>query len=235
MSDGMSKAKLALRMLTEGMSIRATERTTGIHRDTPCKLIVLFGTACRRFLEARMHGLKLTHLQFDEQWTFVAKKQSRLTIEEKATCRDVGDIYLWTCVDQQTKLMPSFLIGKRSADNARRFLSNCQSDSPSQLRTPAMPTHSRKVDIGAEGRLFFQLDGAGQGVGMFAARLAPIATALDPLAASVHGGVGEQDDAAGARCPVSVSRTRSRDDVLFCGNRHGFDDETTTQGEVLSL
>lgn len=118
----LDKAKLALRMLTEGMSMRSTERTTGIHRATLSKLIVLFGTACRKFMDDRMTGLKLTHLQFDEQWTFVFKKQARLTIEEKATRHDIGDVYLWTCVDQQTKLMPSFLIGKRSADNARRFM-----------------------------------------------------------------------------------------------------------------
>jgi transposase-like protein/IS1 family transposase len=115
-------AKLALRMLTEGMSIRATERTTGLHRDTICKLLVFFGEACRRFLDRRMRGLNLTHLQFDEQWTFVAKKQSRLTVEERVDCHDKGDMYLWTCIDEKTKLMPSFIIGKRSADNTRRFL-----------------------------------------------------------------------------------------------------------------
>ncbi len=69
-----------------------------------------------------MHSLKLTHLQFDEQWTFVQKKQARLTVDEKRECHDIGDMYLWTCIDEQTKLLPSFLIGKRSADNARRFL-----------------------------------------------------------------------------------------------------------------
>jgi transposase-like protein len=124
MQVNVEKAKLALRMLTEGMSIRATERITGIHRDTLCKLVVLFGTACKKFMDDRMHGLKLTHLQFDEQWTFVGKKQSRLTVEEKETCHDLGDAYIWTCIDEQTKLLPSFLIGKRSADNARRFLSD---------------------------------------------------------------------------------------------------------------
>lgn len=115
-------AKLVLRMLTEGMSIRATERTTGVHRDTICRLVVMFGDACRSFLDKRMRNLSLTHLQFDEQWTYVFKKQARLTIHERAECHDKGDVYLWTCVDQKTKLMPSFLIGKRSADSARRFL-----------------------------------------------------------------------------------------------------------------
>lgn len=114
-------AKRALHMLVEGSSIRATERVTGIARNTLCKLVVYFGQACRRFLDQKMRGLKLDHLQFDEQWTFVFKKQARLTIEQRQKCNDMGDIYLWTCIDQQTKLMPAFRVGKRSADNARRF------------------------------------------------------------------------------------------------------------------
>lgn len=136
MTVNLDKAKLALRMLTEGMSIRATERTTGVNRNTLCKLVVLFGTACRKFLDDRMHTLKLTHLQFDEQWTFVGKKQARLTVDEKRERHDIGDVFLWTCIDQQTKLMPSFLIGKRSADNARRFLS----DVSKRLARPAPHT-----------------------------------------------------------------------------------------------
>ncbi len=115
-------AKLALNLLTQGMSIRATERTTGLHRDTICRLVVFFGDACQRFLDQRMRGLKLTHLEFDEQWTYVARKQSRLTVNGKAELHDEGDIFLWTCIDQPTKLMPAFRVGKRSADNARRFM-----------------------------------------------------------------------------------------------------------------
>ena len=115
-------AKLVLNLLTQGMSIRAAERITKIHRDTICKVLVFFGDACRRFLDEQMRGLTLSHLQFDEQWTYVYKKQSRLTTDERAERHDQGDVYLWTCIDQKTKLMPSFLIGKRSADNARRFM-----------------------------------------------------------------------------------------------------------------
>jgi transposase-like protein len=73
MRVSVADAKLALSLLTQGMSIRATERTTGLHRDTICKLVVLFGEACKRFLDQRMRGLTLTHLQFDEQWTYVYK------------------------------------------------------------------------------------------------------------------------------------------------------------------
>ncbi len=115
-------AKLALRLLVEGNSVRSTERITGLHRDTICRLLVFFGQACQAFLDRRMRHLTLTHLEFDEQWTYIFKKQSRLSVTERATCYDKGDVYLWTCIDRETKLMPSFRIGKRSADNARRFM-----------------------------------------------------------------------------------------------------------------
>lgn len=115
-------ARLILRLLVEGASIRSAERVTGVHRDTICRLLVYFGHACKDFLDARMRNLTLDHLECDEQWTFVGKKQSRLTIDERRESSELGDIYLWTCIDQQTKLMPCFLIGKRSADNARRFM-----------------------------------------------------------------------------------------------------------------
>jgi len=110
MRVAVEDAKLVLHLLPQGMSIRATERTTGMNRNTISKLIVLFGRACKQFLDIRMRNLTLTHLQFDEQWTYVYKKQSRLTTIERTERHDQGDIYLWTCIDQKTKLMPSFLI-----------------------------------------------------------------------------------------------------------------------------
>ena len=118
----VADAKRALHLLTEGMSVRGTARTTGLSKKTILKLIVHFGKACREFLDARMQNLTLDHLQFDEQWTYVFKKQSRLPVDDRRDIGDQGDIYLWTCVDQRTKLMPSFRIGKRTGDNARRFM-----------------------------------------------------------------------------------------------------------------
>jgi transposase-like protein/IS1 family transposase len=118
----VATAKTILQLLLEGSSIRSAERITGVHRDTICRLIVRFGDACQVFMHQRMQRLELTHLQFDEQWTYVAKKQARLTTLERETTAEIGDMYLWTAVDRKTKLMPAFLIGKRSADNCRRFM-----------------------------------------------------------------------------------------------------------------
>ena len=84
--------------------------------------MVRFGTACREFLDQRMRNLTLDHLQFDKQWTYVYKKQARLPVDTRREIPDMGDIYIWTCIDQKTKLMPSFRLGKRTGDNARRFM-----------------------------------------------------------------------------------------------------------------
>lgn len=114
--------QMILRMLCEGNSIRSTSRVTGHHKNTVERVIREFGSASSLFMDDVMRDLTLTHLELDEMWTFVAKKQKRLTVEEKAARYDIGDVYLWTALDQPTKLIPSFIVGKRSADNARRFL-----------------------------------------------------------------------------------------------------------------
>lgn len=77
---------------------------------------------CQSVMDEHFVNLNLRHVEVDEMWTFVGKKQARLTVEEKARCFDKGDVYLWYGVDQDTKLIPALLCGKRNADNARRFM-----------------------------------------------------------------------------------------------------------------
>src|SRR5260370_228347 len=69
-----------------------------------------------------MRNLSLRHLQCDEIWTFVQKKEGRLPAEERRMIRNQGDIYLWIAFDEQTKLIPTFALGKRTGDMARRFM-----------------------------------------------------------------------------------------------------------------
>lgn len=121
------RRQLILRLLCEGNSVRSTSRVTGAEKKTVLRAIVTFGGACKRFLDERMRGLALDHLECDEQWTYVAKKQANLTVEEREDCADRGDVYLWTAFDQRSKLVPTFALGKRSADNARRFMTDLAS------------------------------------------------------------------------------------------------------------
>jgi len=111
-----------LHHLVEGNTLRSTARLTGVHRTTIMRLMVAFGQRCKAFMDARLRNLTLGHIEVDEIWTFVEKKQARLTADERAERADVGEVYLWTCLDKETKLVASFLVGKRSGDNARRLM-----------------------------------------------------------------------------------------------------------------
>jgi IS1 family transposase len=108
--------------LVNGQSIRATERITGVNKDTICRLLVRIGDGCRDLLDSEMRNLSLKHLQCDEIWTFCGKKQGKLDADEKRMIFDQGDIYLWVAFDEQTKLIPTFILGKRTGDMARRFM-----------------------------------------------------------------------------------------------------------------
>lgn len=110
-----------VRHLVDGCGIRTTERITGVHRDTICRLLVRIGTGCRSFLDETMQGLTLRHLQCDEIWTFVGKKQAQLGAEEKRFTNRTGDIYLWVALDEQTKLIPTFRERKTGQDWGDKF------------------------------------------------------------------------------------------------------------------
>ncbi len=146
-----------LHHLVEGSSLRSTTRLTGVHRATITNLMIRFGVGCQRLMDREFQGLSLGHVEIDEMWGFVSKKQGRLTIEEKATRHDIGDVYLWTAIDQDTKLIPSFLLGKRSADNARRLLNDLASrmDMPnphaSDARDFQRPGYEPVVQISTDG------------------------------------------------------------------------------------
>jgi IS1 family transposase len=116
------KRKLILKLLCEGNSLRSTSRITGCHVQTIGRLVRNFGDASHVFLDEQLRSLTLRHVEVDEIWTFVQKKQSRLTIEERQTRHDLGDIYLWTVLDADTKLLVSHVVGKRSGDMARRLM-----------------------------------------------------------------------------------------------------------------
>ncbi len=111
-----------LNHLVEGNTLRSTSRLTGVHRTTIQNLLVAFGQSCQAFMDRELRNLTLKHVECDEIWTFVQKKQSRLTINERAERSDIGDVFVWTALDADTKLIASHIVGKRSADNARRLM-----------------------------------------------------------------------------------------------------------------
>jgi len=111
--------------LVEGCSIRATERMTGAHRDTIMRLLCRVGDACEKLMDERMRGLNCKVLQVDEIWTFVHKKQRRLSKEE-AVNRSIGDQYVFLALDAETKLIPNYTVGKRDMRTTFEFIFDLQ-------------------------------------------------------------------------------------------------------------
>ncbi|MFQ5732147.1 MAG: hypothetical protein ACE5KM_09340 [Planctomycetaceae bacterium] len=104
--------------LAEGNSIRATSRLVRVHRNTVMNLLADFGPSCGHFMDLAFGNLRLEHLQIDEIWTFVGKKQGRLTDDEREDDPTIGDIDLFTAIDEATKLVPAFALGKRTKETA---------------------------------------------------------------------------------------------------------------------
>lgn len=124
MANRMSaeKRNTILRLLVEGNSIRSVCRLMRTNIPSVLRQLQWAGDHCAEMMESKFRGLNLRHVECDEIWTFVQKKQSRLTIEERAERSDIGDAYLFTAQDQGTRLIAAHLLGKRSADNTRRFM-----------------------------------------------------------------------------------------------------------------
>lgn len=112
-------AVLALQLLLEGNSIRSTERLTKLDRNTIMSLLVLAGQRCQALMNAKMRGLSIKRIQIDEIWTYVQKKARRHV--RKGDSPEVGDQWVFVAIDADTKLIPSFHVGKRLPPADTRF------------------------------------------------------------------------------------------------------------------
>lgn len=117
----MEKQIQILNALVEGCSIRSTERMTGVHRDTIMRLLVKAGDQCQRAMEEYIQGFHSKRLQVDEIWTYVGKKQKQVKPHERHR-NDIGDVYVFVALDADSKLIPSYTIGKRNRITATKFM-----------------------------------------------------------------------------------------------------------------
>jgi len=111
-----------LSALIEGNSIRSVERITSTHRDTIMRLSVRIGKGCQKLLDENLKGFHSNYLEADEIWTFVQKKERKLTLLEKCDS-DIGDQYVFVVLDAESKLVPTFAVGKRTVETTRYFIS----------------------------------------------------------------------------------------------------------------
>lgn len=115
----LEKRAQIINLLVEGSSLRAITRITGVSINTVTKLLVDVGRACQRFHDETVLNLKCKRVQCDEIWSFVYSKQKNVPqgMEDVA-----GDIWTWTALDADSKLIVSWFVGDRTAASANIFM-----------------------------------------------------------------------------------------------------------------
>jgi len=110
-----------IRVLCEGNSIRSTARITGTAINTVVKLLREVGSVCLDYQDKAMRNLNCKKLQCDEIWSFVYAKEKNVPEEHNGEF-GYGDVWTFTAIDADTKLVPSWLVGVRNLDYARGFI-----------------------------------------------------------------------------------------------------------------
>lgn len=107
--------------LVEGNSIRATCRLTGAAKGTVIKLLEDVGAACKRFHDNKVFLIEAKKVQCDEIWSFCYSKEKNIP-QEMLGKFGVGDVWTWTAIDSDTKLMISYRVDRRDEISARGFM-----------------------------------------------------------------------------------------------------------------
>jgi IS1 family transposase len=115
------KQVAAISMLVEGASVRSIERVTGVHRDTILRLMVRVANAGAAYSDRTLRNLPCKRIECDEIWAYVRKKQ-RNVIGIREDRSQVGDQYTFIALDPESKLIPCWLVGKRTAANTLDFM-----------------------------------------------------------------------------------------------------------------
>ena len=117
----LEKRVQILSMLCEGSSMRSIARVVGVSFNTVDKLLRDAGLACVAFHEANVRNVKTKRLQCDEVWSFCYAKAKNVPTAKKAPSY-AGDVWTWTALDADSKLIVSWLVGGRDAEYAREFM-----------------------------------------------------------------------------------------------------------------
>jgi IS1 family transposase len=107
--------------LVEGNSIRATVRMTGAAKDTVIKLLAKIGQACAEYQDKTLRNLPCKRIQCDEIWSFCYAKEKNVPVDLRGKF-GYGDVWTWTALCADTKIIPCWRVGGRDAWNAQNFM-----------------------------------------------------------------------------------------------------------------
>ena len=118
----MAQAAMCLKMLLEGVSIRATARLTGTDKNAIISLVTTLGPRCQRFLKSKIKEVPVQEVECDEMWGFIGCKEK--TRERLGHGMDRGDCYTYVAMERNTKLVLAYHFDKRSSDGTWAFICN---------------------------------------------------------------------------------------------------------------
>ena len=113
-----------IRLLVEGNSIRSITRIVDVSKNTVTKLLVEVGSACQEFHNTHVVNVKSERVQCDEIWSFCYAKQKNVT---GLMPDGAGDVWTWTALDADSKLIVSWYVGDREARSANEFMQDVAS------------------------------------------------------------------------------------------------------------
>jgi len=136
--DSQTRAQV-ISCLIEGCSIRSTVRVTGVAKKTVMRVLVEVGDVCADYQDHMFRNLRSRRLQLDEMWSWIYCKEKNRTEAIARMNPDAGDVWLWTAIDADSKLVASWRLGQRDLVTAKEFVN----DLASRL--------SKRVQITADG------------------------------------------------------------------------------------
>jgi IS1 family transposase len=124
MANVISTAKKAavISALVEGCSVRSTVRLTGVSKGAVLRLLASVGKACADYQNVTIRNVPAKRVQVDEIWSFCYAKEKNVTLKMWDKVGFAGDVWTFTAIDAETKLVISWAVGRRDAGCAADFL-----------------------------------------------------------------------------------------------------------------
>jgi IS1 family transposase len=118
----IDKKVAVITALVEGCSVRSTSRMTGVAKGTILRLLETVGTACQEYHDSVVRNVSAKRVQVDEIWSFCYAKEKNATEEMWDRAGYAGDVWTFTAIEAQTKLVLGWMVGRRDAGCASEFL-----------------------------------------------------------------------------------------------------------------
>lgn len=112
--------------LVEGNSVRATARLLDVDKKTVLRLLAQLGSACKAFHDKNVRNLKSRRIQCDEIWSFCYSKQANVPEEMRGEF-GFGDVWTWTALDSDSKVIVSYRVDRRDEEAAYAFIADLRS------------------------------------------------------------------------------------------------------------